>query len=146
MVWFLRTLLAFSGTKIVGKLWARPAIPAFSYNRAKLNAGLPGYNQSIGLSSHEYRDRVYIRKDIILKLTEYGELNQTSLLSYCGLNLVKHKDILDDMEAKGIIKRTEEPWGNKRIIKYSVTEKGREFCRLILDPYEEMFPRRDQKR
>lgn len=92
--------------------------------------------------SHEYRDRVYIRKDIILKLTEYGELNQTSLLSYCGLNLVKHKDILDDMEAKGIIRKTEEPWGNKRIIKYSVTEKGREFCRLILDPYEEMFPRR----
>lgn len=92
--------------------------------------------------SHEYRDRVYIRKDIILKLTEYGELNQTSLLSYCGLNLVKHKDILDDMEAKDIIKKTEEPWGNKRIIKYSVTEKGREFCRLILDPYEEMFPRR----
>ena len=85
---------------------------------------------------------MYIRKDIILKLTEYGELNQTSLLSYCGLNLVKHKDILDDMEAKGIIKKTEEPWGNKRIIKYSVTEKGREFCRLILDPYEEMFPRR----
>lgn len=85
---------------------------------------------------------MYIRKDIILKLTEYGELNQTSLLSYCGLNLVKHKDILDDMEAKGIIRKTEEPWGNKRIIKYSVTEKGREFCRLILDPYEEMFPRR----
>ena len=83
-----------------------------------------------------------MRKDIILKLTEYGELNQTSLLSYCGLNLVKHKDILDDMEAKGIIRKTEEPWGNKRIIKYSVTEKGREFCRLILDPYEEMFPRR----
>jgi predicted transcriptional regulator len=89
---------------------------------------------------------VYIRKDIILKLTEYGELNQTSLLSYCGLNLVKHKDILDDMEAKAIIRRTEEPWGNKRIIKYSVTEKGREFCRLILDPYEEMFPRRDLKK
>ena len=26
---------------------------------------------------HEYRDRVYIRKDVILKLSEYGELNQT---------------------------------------------------------------------
>ena len=48
---------------------------------------------------------MYIRKDIILKLTEYGQLNQTSLLSYCGLNLVKHKDILDDMEAKGIIQK-----------------------------------------
>jgi hypothetical protein len=47
------------------------------------------------------------------------------------------------MESKDIIKRTEEPWGNKRIIKYSVTEKGRQFCRQILDPYEEMFPRRD---
>lgn len=97
------------------------------------------------MSSHEYRDRVYIRKDIILKLTEYGELNQTSLLSYCGLNLVKHKDILDDMEAKGIIQKSEEPWGNKRIIKYSVTEKGRQFCRHILEPYEEMFPRKDRE-
>jgi predicted transcriptional regulator len=94
--------------------------------------------------SHEYRDRVYIRKDIILKLTEHGELNQTSLLSYCGLNLVKHKDILDDMEAKGIISRTEEPWGNKKIIKYRVTPKGMEFCRHILEPYEEMFPRRER--
>ncbi len=95
--------------------------------------------------SHEYRDRIYIRKDIILKLTEYGELNQTSLLSYCGLNLIKHKDILDDMEAKGIIKRVEEPWGNKKVIKYSVTEKGKEFCSNILGPYEDMFPRREKR-
>ncbi len=98
------------------------------------------------MSSHEYRDRIYIRKDIILKLTEYGELNQTSLLSYCGLNLVKHKEILDDMEVKGIIQKTEEPWGNKKIIKYRVTEKGRQFSRQILDPYEEMFPRKDLKK
>ena len=66
------------------------------------------------MSSHEYRDRIFIRKDIILKLTEYGELNQTSLLSYCGLNLVKHKDILDDMQTKGIIAKTEEHGGTKR--------------------------------
>jgi len=92
--------------------------------------------------SHEYRDRIFIIKDIILKLTEYGELNQTTLLSYCGLNLVKHKNILDSMERKGIINRAEEPWGNKKIIKYSVTEKGREFSRKILEPYEEMFPRK----
>lgn len=96
--------------------------------------------------SHEYRDRIYIRKDIILKLTEYGELNQTSLLSYCGLNLMKHKDILDDMEAKGIVKRVEEPWGNKKVIKYSVTEKGKEFCSQILGPYEDMFPRREKRK
>ena len=93
--------------------------------------------------SHEYRDRIYIRKDILLKLTEYGQLNQTSLLSYCGLNLVKHKDILNDMDQKGFISRTEEPWGNKKIIKYNVTEKGKEFCKRILEPYEEMFPRKE---
>jgi predicted transcriptional regulator len=76
-------------------------------------------------------------------LAEYDELNQTSLLSYCGLNLVKHKQILDDMEQKGFIKKTEEPWGSKKtIIKYKVTEKGKEFCRRILEPYEEMFPRK----
>lgn len=48
------------------------------------------------------------------------------------------------MVQKGIINRTEETWGSKKIIKYSVTEKGREFSRRILDPYEELFPRRDK--
>ncbi|MGI0060021.1 MAG: winged helix-turn-helix domain-containing protein [Nitrosotalea sp.] len=95
--------------------------------------------------SHEYRDRVYIRKDIILKLTEHGELNQTSLLSYCGLNLMKHKDILESLERKGFIKRTEQAWGNKKIIKYAVTQKGREFCKLILEPYEDIFPRHEKR-
>jgi DNA-binding PadR family transcriptional regulator len=46
------------------------------------------------------------------------------------------------MEQKGFISRIEEPWGNKKIIKYDVTEKGKEFCRRI-EPYEEMFPRKD---
>lgn len=49
---------------------------------------------------HEYRDRIYIRKDILLKLYEYGNLNQNKLMSYCGLNNVKHKEILDDMAKK----------------------------------------------
>ncbi|GIU71133.1 MAG: hypothetical protein KatS3mg003_0612 [Candidatus Nitrosocaldaceae archaeon] len=92
--------------------------------------------------SHEYREKVYIIKDIILKLAEYGELNQTALLSYCGLNLVKHKQILDIMEKKMLISKKEEPWGNKKVIKYTVTPKGLEFCRKILEPYEEMFPRK----
>lgn len=74
-------------------------------------------------------------------LSEYGELNQTKLLSYCGLNIVKHKEILDDMLEKGLIERNEEPWGKKIIIKYKVSPKGHEFCKLILEPYEEMFPR-----
>ena len=94
---------------------------------------------------HEYRDRTYIRKDIILTLTEHGELTQTQLLSYCGLNMVKHKEILDDMEKKNIISKFEEKWGSKTITKYKVTEKGKDFCRMILDPYEEMFPRKEKE-
>ena len=101
------------------------------------------YGRTIILS-HEYRDRVYIRKDIILKLTEHGELNQTALLSFCGLNLMKHKDILESLERKGFINRTEQAWGNKKIIKFAVTQKGREFCKLILEPYEDMFPRKER--
>lgn len=92
---------------------------------------------------HEYRDRIYIRKDIILKLSEYGELNQSKLMSYCGLNNVKHREILDDMVEKGMIERFEEAWGNKTIIKYKVSEKGRGILREILDPYEALFPRRE---
>ena len=90
---------------------------------------------------HEYRDRVYIRKDIILKLSEYGELNQTKLMSYCGLNNVKHKEIIDDMVEKGLMTRFEEPWGNKTIIKYKLSEKGREILNEVLEPYEALFPR-----
>jgi predicted transcriptional regulator len=90
---------------------------------------------------HEYRDRIYIRKDILLKLYEYGELNQSKLMSYCGLNNVKHKEILDDMVRKVMINRTEEAWGSKTIIKYKISEKGREILREVLEPYEEFFPR-----
>jgi predicted transcriptional regulator len=76
---------------------------------------------------HEYRDRVYIRKDVILKLSEYGELNQSKLMSYCGLNNVKHKAIIDDMVEKGLIVRSEEPWGNKTIINTRYQKKGERF-------------------
>jgi predicted transcriptional regulator len=90
---------------------------------------------------HEHRDRIYIRKDIILKLTEHGELNQSRLMSYCGLNNVKHKEIVDEMVDKGLLIRVEEPWGAKKIIKYKVSERGRELARQILEPYELLFPR-----
>jgi len=62
-------------------------------------------------------------------------------LSFSGLNIAKHKEILDDMEKKGLIERKVEAWGKKTIIKYKVSPKGHEFCKLILEPYEEMFPR-----
>lgn len=77
-------------------------------------------------------------------LSEYGEMNQTKLLSYSGLNIAKHKEILEDMEKKGLIERTEEAWGKKTIIKYKVSPKGNEFFKLILEPYEEMFPRTEK--
>lgn len=95
---------------------------------------------------HEYRDRIYIRKDILLKLYEYGELNQSKLMSYCGLNNVKHKVILDDMVKKEMIIRTEERWGNKNIIKYRVSEKGNDILREILEPYESLFPRSETEK
>jgi len=67
-------------------------------------------------------------------------------MSYCGLNNVKHKEILDVMVEKGMIKRIEEAWGSKTIIKYSISEKGRSILREILEPYEELFPRNEYNR
>ncbi len=66
-------------------------------------------------------------------------------MSYCGLNNVKHKEIIDDMAKKNLIERFEEPWGNKTIIKYKVSEKGRVMLREILEPYEALFPREGQR-
>ena len=89
----------------------------------------------------EYRDRIYIRKDVLLKLFEYGEMNQSRLMSICGLNNVKHKGILDDMVEKEMIDRNEESWGKKFIIKYKISEKGRMIFKNLLEPYEDLFPR-----
>ena len=93
--------------------------------------------------TRQYRDELFMKKDVILKLTEHGELTQTSLLSYCNLNLMKHRDMLESLESKGFIKRIEKPWGKKKIIKYSVTDKGQEFFKNVLGPYEETFPRQE---
>jgi len=79
-------------------------------------------------------------------LYEYGEINQTKLLSYCGLNNVKHKDIIDDLSRKELIIRTEEHWGNKTIIKYKLSEKGHDILEQILEPYESLFPRIEMKK
>jgi predicted transcriptional regulator len=93
-------------------------------------------------STVSHRDRIYIIKDIIFKLSEYAELNQTALISFCGLNLKKHKSILDDMESKNLINRDEKLVGKKTVNVYNLTVKGIEFCTNILEPYEKMFPRR----
>ena len=72
-----------------------------------------------------------------MKLYEYGELNQSK---YCGLNHIKHKNIIDDMVEKEFITRINEPWGSKIIIKYRVSEKGRKILKEILEPYETLLP------
>ena len=89
-----------------------------------------------------YRDRIYIIKDIILILVQYGELNQTALVSFCGLNLKKHKSILDELEANNLIQSEERHLGKRIITVYKPTSKGIEFCKTILDPYENLFPRK----
>jgi predicted transcriptional regulator len=93
-------------------------------------------------STSSYRDRIYIVEDIILKLVEYGELNQTTLVSFCGLNLKKHKSIIDELELNELISRSEAQVGKRIVTVYRPTQKGIEFCRSILEPYEKMFPRR----
>ena len=68
-------------------------------------------------------------------------MNQSKLMSYCGMNNVKHKEILDSMVEKGMIDKNEQAWGSKIIIKYNISEKGASILREILEPYEELFPR-----
>ena len=99
-------------------------------------------NESVFSTRISHRDRIYIVKDLILKLVEYGELNQTALVSFCGLNLKKHKPILDDMETNGLIARSTQIIGKRSVAKYSVGPRGMAFCRDILEPYERMFPRK----
>jgi len=89
----------------------------------------------------KYRDRIYIIKDIILTLSEYGELNQTALFSFCGLNITKHKQILDNLEQNEMIRRIETVDGKRTITIFKVTHKGMTFCNEIIEPFEKLFPR-----
>jgi len=92
-------------------------------------------------TSHCYRDRIYIIKDVILHLVEYEYLNQTSLIRFCGLNLKKHRSILDELEFNAFISRSESMIGHRSITIYKPTQKGIEFCNKIIVPYEKVFPR-----
>jgi len=98
---------------------------------------------SIGIltDTKKYRDRIYIVKDIILTLSEYGQLNQTALFSFCGLNITKHKQILDNLEQNEMIQRIETVDGKRTITIFKVTHKGMDFCHEILEPFEKLFPR-----
>lgn len=88
------------------------------------------------------RDRVYLIIDILTKLIEYGEINQSSILLYCRLNLTKHKEIFDELEQNDFIEKTQKFIGKKQIIYYKITPEGLEFYSKILGPYEKFFPRK----
>ena len=75
-------------------------------------------------------------------LVQYGELNQTALVSFCGLNLKKHKPILDELEKNNLITSVERSLGKRIITIYKPAPKGIEFCKTILEPYENVFPRK----
>lgn len=91
--------------------------------------------------SSKYRDQFFIRKDIIFKLIEFGELNQTKLLTSCGLNLGKHRNILKSLVSAKIIEKTIIPRGTQKSVKYSITDFGMFVSNTILEPYENIFPR-----
>lgn len=94
------------------------------------------------MTGKSYRDKIYIIKDIISLLTEYGQLNQTTLISYSGLNLKKHKHILDTLESRGFISKLISENDKRPVTIYKATNKGVEFCQTIIAPYEELFPRK----
>jgi DNA-binding PadR family transcriptional regulator len=58
------------------------------------------------------------------------------------LNLKKHKPILDDLETNELISRRETRSGKRIVTVYNPRQKGIDFYREILEPYEKMFPRR----
>ena len=95
--------------------------------------------------SSSYRDRNYIIKDLILRLAEHGEMNQTALISYCRLNLKRHKFILYDLELNELVTRNQIYDGKRVTTIFKPTWKGIEFSRTILEPYEKMFPRPRKK-
>jgi hypothetical protein len=47
------------------------------------------------------------------------------------------------MESKGLITKDHISIGKRAITTYKPTEKGIDFCKSILEPYEIMFPRTD---
>ena len=85
---------------------------------------------------------MYLIIDILTKLIEYGEINQSSILLYCRLNLTKHKEIFDELEQNNFIEKTQKFIGKKQIIYYKITPEGLEFYSEILGPYEKFFPRK----
>ena len=99
-------------------------------------------------SSAAYRDRIfiYVIKDLILKFVEWGELHQTSLLSFCSLNLKKHRSIPDGMEANGLIARREKKQMERSNHYLQKPPKRIQFSCEIIELYEKGCFREEQER
>lgn len=88
------------------------------------------------------RDKIYIIRDIMLRLLRSGEMNKSMLLSLCGLNSKLHAFVLDDLESRRFVLRRSEMKGAKEISLYNITHDGMQFCNAVLTPYETVFPRK----
>ena len=88
------------------------------------------------------RDKIYIIRDIMLRLLRSGEMNKSMLLSLCGLNSKLHAFVLDDLESRNFVLRRSEMKGAKEISLYNITHDGMQFCNTVLTPYESVFPRK----
>ena len=97
------------------------------YKRLALDTHYTNFkiNSEIKVSGSESSspDRIYIVKDLMFKLMEHNKLNQTALLNFCGLNLKKHKIIVDELQSNEFISKSEMPYGKRRIIIYKPTSK-----------------------
>jgi len=60
------------------------------------------------------------------------------------LNISKHKGILDSLEENEMIQSEEVLEGKRKITLFKATQKGRDFCIQIIEPYEKLFPRKEK--
>ena len=68
-------------------------------------------------------------------------MNLSRILSTCGLNNAKHKEILEDMAEKEFLESRTEQEKNQSVIKYRISEKGIEILKEVFERYELLFPR-----
>src|SRR5262245_169979 len=77
------------------------------------------------------RDKIYIIRDIMLRLLRSGSMNKSMLLSLCGLNSKLHAFVLDDLESRNFVVRKSEMKGAKEISIYNITHHGMQFCETV---------------
>jgi predicted transcriptional regulator len=85
--------------------------------------------QKNSLRSKTHRDKSYIIKDLISALVKSGEINQTLLATFCGINITKHRKILVDLETNELISKHEE-----KISKEEYLKRKKEFLDIEYSP------------